>query len=340
MITNTTGSAGRWAGYTAAAAALALASSVALTAAAGTASASSISVSDSPDATMMAGATSSPELVKEFNAWINSFLFSEGTIKAARDAMGAKAAHYFLTYVRNFLGGSILYYITAAMWHWVIYIKMGRTLFPKGMPAPAVIWDQIQLAQLSTTVYAMLPVLGEFFIEEGYTRCYFHFSDVGGLIGYVLYTVVYLTFVEIGIYWMHRTLHTNKFLYKYVHALHHKYNSPETLSPWASIAFNPLDGVLQACPYVICLFFIPCHYYTHMAMFMFTAIWATNIHDAVPGNSEPIMGAKYHTVHHTHYHVNFGQFFTFCDQYWGTLKRPQDMRGYQEPSTDAAKKAS
>ncbi len=47
------------------------------------------------------------------------------------------------------------------------------------------------------------------------------------------------------IYWMHRTLHTNKFLYKYVHALHHKYNSPETLSPWASIAFNPLDGVLQ-----------------------------------------------------------------------------------------------
>lgn len=52
----------------------------------------------------------------------------------------------------------------------VIYIKMGRKLFPKGMPTPEVIWDQIQLAQLSTTVYAMLPVLGEFFIEEGYTR--------------------------------------------------------------------------------------------------------------------------------------------------------------------------
>ncbi|CAN0172288.1 unnamed protein product, partial [Scytosiphon promiscuus] len=141
-------------------------------------------------------------------------------------------------------------------------------------------------------------------------RCYFRLSDVGGVVGYILYTAAYLAVVEVGIYWMHRTLHTNKFLYKYVHALHHKYNSAETLSPWASIAFNPLDGVLQACPYVICLFFIPCHYYTHMAMFTFTAIWATNIHDAVPGNSEPIMGAKYHTVHHTHYHVNFGQFFT------------------------------
>lgn len=33
-----------------------------------------------------------------------------------------------------------------------------------------------------------------------------------------------------------------------------------------------------------------------MAMFSFTAVWATNIHDAVPGNTEPVMGAKYHTV--------------------------------------------
>lgn len=131
-------------------------------------------------------------------------------------------------------------------------------------------------------------------------RCYYNLSEVGGLVGYIIYTFAYLACVEIGvgcsccavsgarglsacefksrerlvvgqtlcllpalggvwanfldsvspppplqIYWMHRTLHTNKFLYKYVHALHHKYNSAETLSPWASIAFNPLDGCLQ-----------------------------------------------------------------------------------------------
>ncbi|CAN0353436.1 unnamed protein product, partial [Hapterophycus canaliculatus] len=104
-----------------------------------------------------------------FNAWVNGFLFSDNVFEWARGVMGPKASHYFLTYIRNFLAGSILYYVTASIWHWVIYIRMGRKLFPKGMPAPAVIWDQIQLAQLSTTVYAMLPVLGEFFIEEGYT---------------------------------------------------------------------------------------------------------------------------------------------------------------------------
>ncbi|CAN0435917.1 unnamed protein product, partial [Laminaria digitata] len=55
---------------------------------------------------------------KEFNVWVNGFLFSEGVFDWAEGAMGAKAAHYFLTYVRNFLGGSILYYVTASMWHW------------------------------------------------------------------------------------------------------------------------------------------------------------------------------------------------------------------------------
>ncbi len=63
-----------------------------------------------------------------------------------------------------------------------------------------------------------------------------------------------------------------------------------------SLAHASRASCVQACPYVICLFFIPCHYYTHMVMFGFTAVWATNIHDAVPGNTEPIMGAKYHTV--------------------------------------------
>lgn len=63
-------------------------------------------------------AMATPDLVKEFNAWINSFLFSEGVFEWTGEVMGPKVAHYFLTYVRNFLGGSMLYYITAGGWHW------------------------------------------------------------------------------------------------------------------------------------------------------------------------------------------------------------------------------
>ena len=129
---------------------------------------------------------------------------------------------------------------------------------------------------------------------------------------------------------MHRKLHENKTLYKYIHMPHHKYSRPDTLTPWASIAFHPLDGMLQACPYVLCLPLVPCHYLTHTFMIFFTAIWATYIHDSMDWNIDPIMGSKYHTIHHTHYIYNYGQIFTFCDRLWGTLRVPVGKTGVLE----------
>lgn len=101
-------SANSWVGPAAAALALALVSAVAV---------ATVSVSSGGGSSATVAA-STPQLVKEFNVWVNGFLFPQGVFEWAEGAMGAKAAHYFLTYVRNFLGGSILYYVTASMWHW------------------------------------------------------------------------------------------------------------------------------------------------------------------------------------------------------------------------------
>jgi sterol desaturase/sphingolipid hydroxylase (fatty acid hydroxylase superfamily) len=50
------------------------------------------------------------------------------------------------------------------------------------------------------------------------------------------------------------------------------------MSPYASIAFHPLDGIMQASPYVIMLFVVPMHFLTSLVMLFFTGIWAMNIH--------------------------------------------------------------
>ena len=103
--------------------------------------------------------------------------------------------------------------------------------------------------------------------------------------------------------------------------------------------------LLQASPYVMFLFVVPVHYFTHVFLLFFSGVWATNIHDATVGyiirsygtpfmtdlkhvspalismqwaDTEPFLGAKYHTVHHTHYHCNFGQVRLFL-----TLNFPQ-----------------
>mmetsp|Transcript_23808 Transcript_23808/g.36215 ORF Transcript_23808/g.36215 Transcript_23808/m.36215 type:complete len:389 (+) Transcript_23808:123-1289(+) len=267
--------------------------------------------------------------VKNFNCYINSFVIPHDISIQMVKSFGNFWGHHAICYLRNFFAGCIVYYGTAGFFHYQCYIHpRSKQIFEdRPRPSRAIIMDQIKQAQASLFVYVLLPAVSEFVIEEGYTKCYYTLEEVGGLFPYFFYTVVYFALVEIGIYWMHRTLHTNKFLYKHIHMPHHAYSRPETLTPWASIAFHPIDGMLQACPYVLCLPIIPCHYLTHTAMIFATAVWATYIHDSMDWNIDPIMGSKYHTVHHTHYIYNYGQIFTFCDRIWGTLRVPVGKTG-------------
>lgn len=270
---------------------------------------------------------------RNFNAWVNSFFFSCKVAAWFITMLGGNAelAHYALCYMRNFVAAMIVYYGTAGTFHYFCYVHpmSKKTFEDQNRPRPS--WDiikkQIKLSQMSMIIYTMLPVLDEALIESGYTKVYHTVEEIGGWRAHIATMCFYFLCVEIGVYWMHRTLHTNKFLYKHIHLMHHDYNKPETLTPWASIAFHPLDGMLQASPYVYLLPFIPCHYLTHLVMVFFTAVWATYIHDAMDWNIDPIMGSKYHTVHHTHYIYNYGQIFTLCDWFWGTLRVPEGPTG-------------
>jgi len=274
---------------------------------------------------------------RNFNAWVNSILFScrvaAWFIHLLND--NVELAHYVLCYMRNFVAGMFVYYGTAGTFHYFCYVHpMSRQTFEeqnRTRPSWETIKGQIKLSQASLMVYTLLPVIDEYLIESGYTKVYHTVNEIGGWRAHIATMGFYFLCVEIGIYWMHRTLHTNKFLYKHIHLMHHEYNKAETLTPWASIAFHPLDGMLQASPYVYLLPFIPCHYLTHICMVFFTAIWATYIHDAMDWNVDPIMGSKYHTVHHTHYIYNYGQIFIFCDWFWGTLRIPDGPTGIKKP---------
>ena len=139
----------------------------------------------------------------------------------------------------------------------------------------------------------------DFIVERGYTLAYPRVDDVG-LSLYVVYFFVYMTLVEIGVYWMHRLLHDIKPLYQALHVYHHIYNKQHTLSPfagmrrqpsallvscacvfgWVGLAFHPVDGMLQAMPYVIALFIVPMHYFTHVLLLFMTGVLKTEMNEA------------------------------------------------------------
>ncbi|KAL3527034.1 hypothetical protein ACH5RR_011690 [Cinchona calisaya] len=143
-------------------------------------------------------------------------------------------------------------------------------------------------------------------------------------IPYLVNVSAYLVFVEFGIYWMHRELHNIKPLYKWLHATHHIYNKQNTLSPFADLAFHPLDGILQALSHVVALFLVLMHFRTHIIFHFMEGIRTANIHDCINGKIWPVMGAGYHTIHHTTYRHNYGHYTIWMDWMFGTLHNPDE----------------
>jgi len=91
---------------------------------------------------------------------------------------------------------------------------------------------------------------------------------------------------------------------------------------FSGLALNPIDGILQAAPHTMSMFLVPTHFTTHMVLFFMEGLWTACIHDCIHGKLWPVMGAGYHTIHHTTYRHNYGHYTVFMDWLFGTLRTP------------------
>ena len=174
---------------------------------------------------------------------------------------------------------------------------------------------QITTAAQAIPSYALLPTLIDILIDLGITRAYTGvFSR--GLIGYIFNVLCHLLFVEFAVYWIHRMLHDKS--YYWIHRLHHSFR--EHLTPFAGLAFNPADGLLQACPYLLALFFIPIHRGTHKLMLFCTGLWTSFIHSEDKTKYRFVLGPLHHKIHHQTYNYNFGHYTQLMDSLFGTLR--------------------
>lgn len=134
--------------------------------------------------------------------------------------------------------------------------------------------------------------------------------------------VSFLFFTDMLIYFIHRGLH-HRLVYKRFHKLHHRWIVP---TPFASHAFQWLDGFLQSVPYHLYVFLFPLNKYAYLAFFMFVNFWTVSIHDgnySVPKLFRPVVnGAAHHNDHHQYYNCNYGQFFTLWDRLMGSFRLP------------------
>ena len=162
------------------------------------------------------------------------------------------------------LGATSLYFVFSALSYYFVFDRRLEH-------HPRFLKNQVrQEIQSSMTAVPFINILTlPFFLAEvrGMSLLYTGVDEhAWGWTWMVLSTALFLVWNDFFIYWIHRLEH-HPSVYKYIHKPHHKWigkffvlrvGDGETVmvrltvavpTPWAALAFHPLDGYVQSLPY-------------------------------------------------------------------------------------------
>jgi sterol desaturase/sphingolipid hydroxylase (fatty acid hydroxylase superfamily) len=127
-----------------------------------------------------------------------------------------------------------------------------------------------------------------------------------------------ILFIDFQIYWFHRLLHSSKWLYLHIHAIHHEFTYPDTL--FAVIYSNFVNYVIIWFIILWPTLIIP----IRLPVFIATIITIILIsefnhigHDIEIGPYQ----SRFHHNHHQYYKVNYGEYTQIWDQIFKTYKK-------------------
>lgn len=173
-----------------------------------------------------------------------------------------------------------------------------------GTPPPgetSVPWDQPFFGTADTAVFSLsLPGL----------PAALHFHEYS--LGFLVWTVTMLYWRIFHFWFIHRNMHpwwnrkngllqgdVGAFLYRWVHAHHHKSYNPTSFS---GFSMTPVESILYISAATIPLFFRSgCHPWIHLYTKLDLIIGAQIGHD---GFDAPGGGSYYHQLHHAHFECN------------------------------------
>ncbi|RSH84001.1 hypothetical protein EHS25_005246 [Saitozyma podzolica] len=216
------------------------------------------------------------------------------------------------------LGAAALYFVFCAASYYLLYDRRLEH-------HPRFLKNQVR-QEIASSLWAIptIDVLTlPFFLAEvrGHSLLYTDI-DQYGYAWLAVSTVLYLFWNDFGIYWIHRLEHHPR-IYKYIHKPHHKWIVP---TPWAALAFHPLDGYAQSLPYHVFVFICPMQKYLYLVLFVLVQVWTIFIHDGdmISGHflERFINSPAHHTLHHLYFTCNYGQYFTWADQYFDSHRAP------------------
>lgn len=144
-------------------------------------------------------------------------------------------------FVLSAVAALFLYFLLSSLSYFILYDKRLEH-HPRFLKRQK--YQEIMCSVLSVPAMDVLTLpwfLGE---VRGHSLLYTEVSERGW--AYLIFSALwFLVFTDFLIYWIHRIEH-HPSIYKYIHKPHHKWIIP---TPFAALAFHPLDGYAQSLPY-------------------------------------------------------------------------------------------
>lgn len=167
---------------------------------------------------------------------------------------------------------------------------------------------EIEQALFSIPIMAILTV--PFFLAEirGWSKLYDFASEAPFPAYNWLQYPLFVAFTDSGIYWIHRAEH-HPLVYRWLHKRHHKWLVP---TPYASFAFNPLDGWAQSLPYHVYPILFPLQKGAYLGLFVFVTLWTVLIRKCLPlVGCLPLIASRRRRLP-----------FSFCYHQWPRMPHP------------------
>jgi len=237
-------------------------------------------------------------------------------------------AIFIVVFFRYLLLASIAYLVfyvaRRKSWSW----KKIQARFPEGGD-----YRREFLYSVSTSIiFAILGYLFFFGPPANYTMVYRDIDQMG--LPYFFGSVaVTLVVHDTYFYWTHRAMHHPR-LFPWFHKTHHLSTNP---SPWAAMAFHPLEAVVEFGIIAIVPFLYPIH---PLAIALFLLIMMIyNVYGHLGFELYPrgfaastvgkwINTAVHHNRHHQYFKGNYGLYFLWWDRWMGTIREEyEDQSG-------------
>ena len=219
------------------------------------------------------------------------------------------------------------------------YIKKNVWLFKKIQVKFPAISDYRREFLFSVSTSLIFAVLGYLFFFGPVAKYTFIYKDIHAhsLIYFFFSVVLTLIVHDTYFYWTHRLMHHPR-LFKYFHKVHHLSTNP---SPWAAMAFHPLEAVVEFGIIAVVPFLFPIHPLAIALFLLIMMIYNVYGHlgfELYPrGFSQSKVGkwintSVNHNQHHEYFTGNYGLYFLLWDRWMGTLRQDYDQR-YDEVKT-------